>query len=239
MFDGPQSLEDFKRNGEEFFQIYTGICGLQPTERILDVGSGIGRKTLPLTGYLTSGAVYEGIDVTKKGIDWCETTISPLFPNFRFHHINVYNKHYNPHGHLRSSEYVFPFESGYFDFVMLGSVFTHMPTEDAKNYLCEVHRVMRDGGRCLITYFLLNDESLDAIREKRSTLDFKHSFGNYLAVSREIPELAMAYDENWVHDAYRHTGLAITRVDYGYWYGRLGAVSYQDLVLAVKRDSRP
>src|SRR5437764_11607074 len=45
MFDGPQSLEEFKRNGEEALQIYKNICGLQPHERILDVGSGIGRKT--------------------------------------------------------------------------------------------------------------------------------------------------------------------------------------------------
>jgi hypothetical protein len=27
MFDGPQSLEVFKANGEEFFTIYTNVCG--------------------------------------------------------------------------------------------------------------------------------------------------------------------------------------------------------------------
>jgi hypothetical protein len=47
MFDGPQSLEAFKANGEEFLKIYTEVCGLQPDEKMLDVGCGIGRKTLP------------------------------------------------------------------------------------------------------------------------------------------------------------------------------------------------
>lgn len=207
---------------------------------MLDVGSGIGRKTIHLTQYLNSKAVYEGLDVTKKGIDWCQKVISPQFPNFHFRHIDVFNKHYNPSGRLRPSEYKFPFDNDYFDFVMLGSVFTHLPTEDASNYLSEIHRVLRDGGRCLITYFLLNEESLAAIRGQRSTLDFKYSFGNYQTISRETPELAIAYDENWVRNEYRRIGLAITRVEYGTWCRSMGTLSYQDyqdLVLAVKDRS--
>src|SRR6478609_6133826 len=63
MFDGPASLEEFKANGDEFLGIYKNICGLQADEAILDVGSGSGRKTIPLTTYLSAGARYEGIDI--------------------------------------------------------------------------------------------------------------------------------------------------------------------------------
>ena len=59
MFDGPQSLEVFKPNGEEFFtiyiryiQVYTNVYGLRPDEKMLDAGCGIGRKTLPLDALL-------------------------------------------------------------------------------------------------------------------------------------------------------------------------------------------
>src|ERR1019366_6571436 len=99
------SLEEFKHNGEEFLKIYRELCGLQPDEKMLDVGCGIGRKTVPLTQYLNKGAVYEGIDITKKGIDWCGQKITPRFPNFHFQLIDVYNKYYNPHGKYKASEY--------------------------------------------------------------------------------------------------------------------------------------
>ena len=67
MFEGPATLEEFHANGLEFLRIYKDICGLQPDERMLDVGSGIGRKTIPLTRYLSGSATYEGIDVTAAG----------------------------------------------------------------------------------------------------------------------------------------------------------------------------
>ena len=51
-FDGPQDFLTFKRNGEEFLRHYIELCDLKPNEKILDVGCGIGRKTVPLTKYL-------------------------------------------------------------------------------------------------------------------------------------------------------------------------------------------
>jgi SAM-dependent methyltransferase len=146
MFDGPRSLKLFKEDGEQFLRIYHEICGLQPSEKMLDVGCGIGRKTIPLTHYLTSEATYQGIDVNKTGIEWCQEKINSKFANFRFQRIDVYNKFYNPQGKLLPALYKFPFESETFDFVMLGSVFTHVLPTDGVNYLSEVHRVLRRGG---------------------------------------------------------------------------------------------
>jgi SAM-dependent methyltransferase len=234
MFDGPQSLEEFKANGDEFLGIYKEIANLRPDERMLDVGSGIGRKTLPLTQYLSDRATYEGIDITKAGVDWCRERITPRFPNFRFQQIDVYNKHYNPTGQCRPSEYRFPFVDQTFDFVMLGSVFTHMLPADLENYLSEVSRVLARNGRCLITYFLLNEESERLIAAGRSTLDFEHDHGAYRTVSLEKPELAVAFDEGWIKSRYGSVGLRIKRVELGSWCGRRDYLSYQDLILAKK-----
>ncbi len=234
MFDGPRSLEEFKTNGEEFLNIYKEICGLQPDDKMLDVGSGIGRETLPLTQYLNERAVYDGIDVTRAGIAWCREKITPRFPNFHFQRIDVYNRHYNPSGKYQPSEYKFPFADESFSFVMLGSVFTHMLPDDLENYLSEIYRVLKKGGRCLITYFLLNGESLRLIEAGDSTLDLKYVFGKYRTVSHEVPEKAIAFDESWIRELYRKLGLKVMRLDYGSWCARENYLSYQDLILAVK-----
>src|SRR5258706_2043680 len=81
MYEGPATVEEFKSNGEEFLDIYTRLCGLQRNERMLDVGCGMGRKTLPLTQYFDGSATYEGIDVSAAGVEWCRKQITPRFPN--------------------------------------------------------------------------------------------------------------------------------------------------------------
>lgn len=241
MFEGPQGLgivnglKVFKANGEEFLNIYKEVCSLRPDEKMLDVGCGIGRKTLPLTRYLSRRGTYDGIDITPKGIIWCDERITPRFPNFKFQQIDVYNQHYNPTGTHLPSAYKFPFEDNAFDFVMLGSVFTHMLPDDMLNYLGEVHRVLKKGGRCLITYFLLNEESLSLMGSKASTLNFKYSGDRYRTTSEPLPELAIALDEEWVRQRYKDVGLTITRIDYGSWCARPTYLSYQDLVLAVRQ----
>ena len=234
MFDGPQSLEEFKTNGEEFLKIYKEVCGLKVDEKMLDVGSGIGRKTLPLTQYFNEHAVYEGIDITKEGVEWCRKKITTRFPNFHFQQIDVYNKEYNPGGTHQAADYKFPFADETFTFVMLGSVFTHMMPDDLKNYLSEVSRVMAKGGRCLITYFLLNEESLGLIERGESAGDFKDVHEIYRTVSPEVPEIGIAFHETWIRDLYKEMGLTVARVDYGSWCGRKKYLTYQDLILATK-----
>jgi ubiquinone/menaquinone biosynthesis C-methylase UbiE len=154
MHDGPVGFEEFKTNGQEFFRYYTELCHLKPYERMLDVGCGIGRKTFLLTSYLNAEGGYEGLDIVKTGVDWCTERITRKYPHFKFQLIDVSNQHYNPTGRYKASEYRFPFGDDSFNFIVLGSVFTHMLTEDVEHYPCEVARVLKTGGRCLISFFL-------------------------------------------------------------------------------------
>jgi SAM-dependent methyltransferase len=246
MFDGPQNLKEFKANGEEFLRIYRDVGGLRPNDRMLDLGFGIGRKTIPLTRYLDERSVYEGLDIAKAGFEWCSQHITRRRPNFRFRQIDVHNNMYNKEGRYRASEYRFPFPDDSFDFVMLGSVFTHMLPDDVANYLSEIHRVMARGSRCMISYFLLNDETrrLTAEGVKNVSdpardivqLNFQFGDGVYRVTDQAVPELAVAYDEAWVRKLYAEVGLIIERVDYGSWCGRPEYLSYQDLVLATKKS---
>ncbi|HKR58908.1 MAG TPA: class I SAM-dependent methyltransferase [Pyrinomonadaceae bacterium] len=238
MFDGPVGYEVFKENGEEFLGHYIELAGLNPHERMLDVGSGVGRKTLPLVSYLNQQGSYEGIDIVPQGVSWCAEKYTPQFPNFRFQLIDVYNHLYNPQGKSKAKDYRFPFADREFDFVIMNSVFTHMLADDVENYLSEVARVLKNDGRCLISFFLLNDESLQLIAAGSSTLDLQHDFGPAKAISREMPEDAIGFDEGYVTDLYARCKLQINQpIRYGSWCGRQTYLSYQDLVLATRHPT--
>jgi len=86
----------------------------------------------------------------------------------------------------------------------------------------------------LITFFLLNPESLKLIESGKSTQAFTYGFGLYKAVQKNNPEAAIAYEEGYIHDCHKKNGLNIQAVHYGSWCGRGEYLSYQDIVIAQK-----
>lgn len=236
MFDGPRDRAAFAANGAEFLRYYRDLCHLQPDETILDIGSGIGRKTIPLTRYLSQAGRYEGLDVNKMGVDWCQQQITSRFPNFHFQQIDVYSSRYNPTGTQQADNYQVPFAQEHFDFAVLASVFTHMFAAGVQRYLTEIARVLKPGtGRCLISYFLLNPESEQLQSSQASGVYFPAAHGVYRVKSAAQPEDAVAFDEAYIRQIYAACGLEIVQIYYGSWCGRKDFLSYQDLILARKR----
>jgi SAM-dependent methyltransferase len=236
MFDGPRDISVFKQNGQEFLRYYIELCHLRRDAKILDVGCGIGRKTTPLTQYLNNEAMYEGFDIVKAGIDWCVENISARHPHFHFQIADVFNPHYNARGNHRAEDYKFPFEGGYFDLATIGSVFTHMLPNGVDNYLGEVARVLRKGGKCLASFFLWNDEVNKLMKEGRNTLDFRYEKDRFRTVNPNVPEdNSVSYAESFVLALYEKHGLAIDKpIHYGSWSGRRNFLSYQDIIIATK-----
>lgn len=226
---------DNKSIGLEFKRIFVEYGGLEPDDRVLDVGCGIGRIAAPLTDYLSPKGAYHGFDIVKSGVDWCRKNITTRYPNFQFTHSDVSNKNYNSRGTIRASEYKFPFENGSFDFIFLTSVFTHMFPADVENYMGEISRVLKVGGKCLITFFLLNDESRYCISLKLGTQDFVHEAGGCYTTTVENPEAAIAYQESTIRELFAKNSLSICQpMRYGSWCGRDKFLSYQDIVIAQK-----
>ncbi len=228
---------DFLATGEEFKGYFVSLGSLKPDDRVLDVGCGVGRIAVGLTGYLSGGGSYEGFDIVPEGIEWCQRVITPRFPGFHFQVADIYNRGYNPHGKFRACEYRFPFEDGAFDFMLSTSVFTHLLPEDVEHYLAETSRVLKPGGRCLITFFLVNGESSALIESGSSSLDFRYSHGQALTIDRDVPENAVAYRENDIRASFCRVGLQLTEpIRYGRWCGRKEFLSYQDIVTARKME---
>jgi ubiquinone/menaquinone biosynthesis C-methylase UbiE len=226
---------DFKSVGEAYAKWIIELAGLTKSDRILDVGCGIGRMAVPLIAYLDEKGVYEGFDIVAEGIDWCDKNITRKYPNFRFRVADIYNKQYNPRGKVASSEYVFPYEDRYFDIVFLGSVFTHMRPKDTTHYIREIGRVLKVGGRCFVTFFLLNAESQERIGSGRSSLDFRYPLDSCLTIDKRTPERAVGYQESAVREMLgRENMVVIEPVRYGSWSGKNGCLGYQDIVIARK-----
>ena len=202
---------------------------------MLDVGCGCGRMAVPMMPFLAGSGDYHGFDIVPEGIEWCQKNISPRNPRFHFELADIYNKHYNPQGRHQAGEYRFPYESDSFDFTILTSVFTHMLAPDMKNYLAEIVRTLKPGGRCMITYFLLNQESREWMAKGKSKFAFKHSLPDCFTSNDKTPEVAIAYEEGFVRDSFAKGGLHILEpIYYGAWSGRERILSFQDVILAVK-----
>ena len=235
LFTG-SNAEEFKKKGQEFLKYFIDLGGLKPYHKFLDVGCGIGQTAAALRDYLSAETEYHGIDIVPYGICWCQKNISRRYPNFHFKLADVYNKYYQPKGKYSASEYRFPYPDSSFDFAYLGSVFTHMLPQDLPNYLREINRTLKKSGRCLITFFLLNDESLRLIKDGKSSLLFHHPVDKgSLSVHEKRPEMTVAQPENWICDLYSETGFRIIdKIHYGSWCGRTEFLSYQDVILAEK-----
>jgi len=228
---------DYNAIGEEFLAYFKQFCDLQSDDRVLDVGCGAGRMATQLTEYLSPRGSYDGIDVAPKGIKWCSTHITPKYPNFRFQVADVFSEGYNRKGRFRASEYRFPFGDNSFDFVFLTSVFTHMLPNDVEQYLRELQRVLKPGGRCLITWFMLNAESEASMKQGKSSIDVSHPMGECRVRNLEVPEEAVAHPEVKVLEYYRNAGLMVDpSIRYGSWCGRTSFLSFQDICIGRKPE---
>jgi len=237
MFVG--SVEDFESSGELLVQRLTEVAGLRSDSHVLDIGCGIGRLAVALTPRLGPRGRYEGLDIVPSGIEWCTENITPHHPGFRFTLADVSNGEYNPDGAVAPTEYRLPYPDAGFDIVVLTSVFTHMLPAEKEHYLDEIARVLKPGGRCFAPYSLLTTESRRLMAAGASDTRFNHAMGPCAVVDTKVPELAVAYEEDYVREVSERFGLSTDGgIYYGTWSGREPSARAsglsQDLVLSTR-----
>jgi SAM-dependent methyltransferase len=226
------ATSNYYMDGRGLFDYLITHGELSPHSAVLDVGCGLGKTAIHFATFLQSPGFYEGFDVEKPSIAWCIRAIGSRFPLMRFKHIDLYSGMYNRSG-ADASNLVFPYESATFDFVFLASVFTHMFDAQVQNYLREISRVLKPGGRCIATYYLLNDQKRAGIAAKQAAFTFSHPYKGSYAEHLDPPEAAVAHEQSRVHELIIAAGLELMQLPhYGAW--ATSNVHSQDIVLTHK-----
>jgi cyclopropane fatty-acyl-phospholipid synthase-like methyltransferase len=238
MFDGPRDKQIFLQNSTEVLEVYKRYGALRPDSKVLDVGSGLGRKTLALPSFLGTDGKYIGVDIVRQGVDWCNQNIATSHPNFIFLHLNVFNARYNRRGTVRASDYRFPFADGSFDLITAWSVFTHMLPNDIKNYLRETSRMLKPSGRCIFSFYVMTDKTTAAVKNGSAKERVEHEIEDGVFTdNKSVPEDLTAFKESWIRSIYETSGLSVENILHGSWSGdnsprSFPMTNYQDIVVA-------
>ena len=222
----------FAKGGEKYKKILIEYGDLQPDQQILEIGSGEGRAAIPLRAYLSEDGGYWGLDIRKESIDWCTEQITAKYPNFHFQHWDIINEHYNPNGVINPEAFSFPFDEVYFDLVFLMSVFTHMGPGAVRNYLGEISRVLKPGGKCLFTIFLLTEAFKDFANPGIRYGDFKYHDDDYRITEREHFPSTTAFRERFILDLLEQESFELLhRKGPGTWITRNPFMTAQELIV--------
>jgi SAM-dependent methyltransferase len=195
------------------------LCDLKPDSQVLDLGCHHGRLALGLLGYLRPPkGRYVGLDVQPRAIAWATEAMTSRYPLFTFVRADVHNQHYNRHGTVAAEEYRLPFDDASFDVVFAASLFTHLLPGAAANYLRECGRVLRVGGRALISVFLTERHGRggpDAFH-----YDFTHTVPGMPGIAvhdPRDPEAIVSFSRDVIMASVANAGLKVERVIPGHW----------------------
>ncbi|SCX02686.1 class I SAM-dependent methyltransferase [Agrobacterium rosae] len=224
--------------GTDILRSLFWLAKAEPTSKILEVGSGIGRGAVPLTQYLSPEGRYTGTDIVAHGVNWCSETITPKYPNFEFVHYDIYNEFYNPDGKGTVQETPLPEIEGGYDIVFLASVFTHLNREDVETYLPRMAAALKPGGRLWGSWFSIDKGVGDSILDGRAKIPLlpKEDDGVYYSAENKGTG-AVAFDEDMICSMLDAAGFDVLHIQRGEWFSPRVVVDggFQDVIVGIKR----
>jgi SAM-dependent methyltransferase len=182
-------------------------CQLKPSDKVMEIGCGVGRTAVFLSSYLNDGN-YFGWDVDPVSIDIDNKL--PLFKKkkFRFQCVNFKNDLYNKKG--EQIPFRFPAEDNSYNVVFLVSVFTHMYPQDITFYIKEISRVLKPGGHCMFTCFLMD-------YGVHPEMNFKFKRDGYYINNEKHPLQTIAFDEKFFTTLFEENHLKVKNLLKGNW----------------------
>jgi SAM-dependent methyltransferase len=231
------SISHYYRWVWEYLAYLTLLCDLHRESAVLELGCGHGRTAHGLLAYLRSPGQYYGLDVDSARIKDAQDRIQKRFPSFQFIWADAYNAHYNPSGTTPAAGYVFPFAAAAFDVIYAASLFSHLLPDETQRYFQESCRVLKPGGKCLFSMFVL-----DYYRGQGTTIsplyEFNYALPEHPGVAvRDIahPDALIGYSLEKITLLANSAGLRLLRVVPGLWSESPGlAANEQDLILLCR-----
>jgi len=223
---------DFWKVGETTVALVSEWAGLRRSDRVLDVGCGMGRIAWPLSHHLGRRGRYVGFDVVLKYVAWCQEQLGLDPDRFFFCYYPLHSTAYSEGGAVAPEHFEFPWEPGLFTLAIATSLFTHLMPEAAEHYLTQIRRVLKGGGRVFASFFLVDPDS-QAVIEAGSTYPTfteRHDWG--WLHDPAVPEDGVAFDREWLLSRFERAGLHVQSVHPGTWRGPTQRY-YQDVIVAT------
>lgn len=245
-FEIPVDLARLTGGGPETWDVigfghmrqYERYAPVSPEHIVFELGCGIGRDAIELTRVLGPRGRYIGVDIIHPSIAWARANISARFPNFEFHHFDIYSEVHNNVGIYTASDFALPAESSTIDRIIAQSVFTHIFSDDVSYYLSEFNRILKPDGLAFATFFLIDEDTRELLASQGKPapmfpdLTFRHTYAPGVWVNdAEHPEGAVAYDYDVFNSLIAESGLHLTALHRGYWPGRTGTTDGQDIAI--------
>lgn len=138
-------------------------------KKILDVGAGTGRLTLKLA---KAGAEVTALDVSEE-----------MLKRIKNHELRIKN--------VVGDAESLPFEDNSFDFVVAAFLIVHL--KDLKRFFDEAYRVLKDGGKLLITN--INQKEPPEVETKEGVIKIESYYHRPEEVIEVLKELAFNIDK--------------------------------------------
>lgn len=232
----PSNAENYLKQGVFQLELLKKEINLIPSDVVLDIGCGVGRTAIALTTYIDENGSYDGFDVVKKGVDWCNLGIGKDFSNFNFKYVSLFNDLYNTSKNS-ALDFVFPYKSNSFNKIFTFSVFTHMILEEIQHYFYEIQRVITNEGLCFSTFFLYDTNNEDYIAN-RSHFNFPIK-GNdgYRLMNSNVQSGNIAIHKTKLEEMLKNANLKRVKTVDGFWKDEVRdkqKQEYQDIVIFKK-----
>jgi len=187
------------------------IADLGPNDRVLDLGCGSARLGFAMSGWSAPGT-YTGFDIDRDAIEACRANKRMRDAGCTFVLAELYNDMYNPEATVDASTFRLPFDDASFDVVFLGSVFTHLLEPEVRNYASEILRILKPGGRCACTAYLIDGPPPAA----NTAYHFDHEVEGAMVHDVAMPRLAVGYTSKQFDSYFDRSPRSVS---YGEWRG--------------------
>lgn len=224
---------DFWQIGNQIVGLTMATARLHPSDRVLDIGCGLGRVALPLSRFLDERGSYDGFDTSHEYIDWCRSSL-PLDPaRFRFRHCSIQSSHYNEQGEIAAEAFAFPWPENIFSLIIAVSLFTHLSAAATTNYLHEIARTLKARGRLFASFYVLDKQSAALAEGGTTDPRFTSRVAEGMIGDAANPDAAVAFDAEWLASTLASAGLVFDSF-YPRRWRQQAVVSHQDILVAHK-----